>query len=134
MLYYDENRHLQMATARWEDTAQILAGEDTKVYSVLIGMERPDVTPVGDETKLRWPMELSYISTTEQGIPMVTGLEIGEEKPLDPRRPSLILKRQPSGGLWELAKASGSTMEAIQQANGLTTEPEIGKMLLIPVL
>ena len=71
---------------------------------------------------------------TGQGIPMVTGLEVGEEKTLDPGRPSLILKRQPSGGLWELAKTSGSTMEAIQQANNLTAEPEMGKMLLIPVL
>ncbi len=134
MLYYDENRDLQMASARWEDTAQIPAGEDTRLFSDLVSMEKPDMTPGGDETKLRWPMELTHTTMTGQGIPMVTGLEMGEEKTLDPSRPSLILKRQPSGGLWELAKASGSTMEAIRQANGLTAEPELGKMLLIPVI
>ena len=69
-----------------------------------------------------------------QSIPMVTGLELGEEKSLDPSRPSFVLKRLPTGGLWELAKASGSTMEAIRHANGLTTDPEQGKMLLIPVI
>jgi hypothetical protein len=92
------------------------------------------MTPGGDETKLRWPMELTHTTMAGQPIPMVTGLELGEEKTPDPSRPSLILKRQPSGGLWELAKATGSTVEAIRQANGLTAEPEMGKMLLIPVL
>ena len=134
MLYYDENRDLQMASSQWEDNAQIPAGEGTSLYSNLAAMEKPDMTPGGDETKLRWPMELTHTTMSGQKIPMVTGLEMGEQKPLDPSRPSLILKRQPSGGLWELARNSGSTMEAIRQANGLIDEPEIGKMLLIPVL
>ena len=134
MLYYDENRHLQMASAQWEDNAQIPTGEDAKLYSNLQGMGRPDMTAGGDEAKLRWPMELMHNTMGGQGIPVVTGLQMGEEKTPDPGRPSLILKPQPAGGLWELAKKSGSTMEAIQQANGLTEEPEIGTMLLIPVL
>ena len=134
MLYYDENRDLQMASAQWEDTAQIPAADDTRLHSDLIATEKPDMIPGGDETKLRWPMELTHTTMAGQPIPMVTGLELGEENTLDPSRPSLILKRQPSGGLWELAKATGSTVEAIRQANGLTAEPEMGKMLLIPVL
>jgi LysM repeat protein len=35
--------------------------------------------------------------------------------------------------LWELAKETGSTMDAIRKANGLTQEPRQGQMLLIPV-
>ena len=92
------------------------------------------MTAGGDEVKLRWPMELMHTTMGGQGIPVVTGLQMGEEKTPDPSRPSLILKHQTAGGLWELAKNSGSTMEAIRQANGLTEEPEIGTMLLIPVL
>lgn len=134
MLYYDENRDLQMASAQWEDSAQIPAGDDVRLHSDLIGTEKPDMTPGGDETLLRWPMELTHTTVEGQPIPVVTGLELGEEKTPDPSRPSLILKRQIAGGLWELAKASGSTMEAIRQANALTSEPEMGKMLLIPVL
>lgn len=134
MLYYDENRDLQMASAQWEDTAQIPAGEGAKLYGDLMGMGKPDMTPVGDETMLRWPMELTHSTMSAQPISAVTGLELGEESVLEPGRPSLILKQQSSGGLWELAKTSGSTMEAIRQANGLTDEPEMGKMLLIPVL
>ncbi len=41
----------------------------------------------------------------------------------DPARPSLILRRTGEGGLWELAKACGSTVEAIRSANGLEAEP-----------
>lgn len=134
MLYYDENRDLQMASAQWEDAAQIPAGEGAELYGDLTAMEKPDMTPGGDETLLRWPMELTHTTISAQPIPVVTGLELGEERTLDASRPSLILKRQTAGGLWELAKTSGSTMEAIRQANGLADEPELGKMLLIPVL
>ncbi len=36
--------------------------------------------------------------------------------------------------LWELAKESLSTVEAIRQANGLTEDPTPNQMLLIPVV
>ena len=66
-------------------------------------------------------------------MPMVTQLEAGEKREPDPNRPSLVLRRA-NGRLWDLARASGSTMAAIREANGLTGEPEPGKMLLIPVM
>lgn len=69
-----------------------------------------------------------------QGMPMVTGLSLGEMTEPDPNRPSLILRRTRGEQLWELAKESGSTVDAIRKANQLTNEPENGKMLLIPVL
>lgn len=134
MLYYDENRALKMASAQWEDNAQIPAGEDTRLHSGLWTTEKPDMTAGGDETKLRWPMELEHSTLMGQEISLVSGLELGEVNPLDPSRPSLILKRQGTGGLWELAKSTGSTVEAIQKVNDLSSEPEPGKMLLIPVL
>ena len=70
----------------------------------------------------------------EDGIPVISAMELGETVQKDPARPSLILRRAGEGGLWELAKRTGSTMEAIRQANGLEGEPEKGRMLLIPVL
>jgi LysM repeat protein len=39
-----------------------------------------------------------------------------------------------SDSLWNLAKASGSTMAAIRKANQLTQDPQPGQMLLIPVI
>ena len=65
---------------------------------------------------------------------MVTGLAVGEREIMDPARPSLILQRMGEKGLWEIAKACGSTMEAIERANGLQGEPQVGQMLLIPVM
>ena len=35
--------------------------------------------------------------------------------------------------LWELAKATNSTVEAIRKANGLTGQPSADQMLLIPI-
>ena len=51
-----------------------------------------------------------------------------------PDRPSLILCRMGQEPLWELAKESLSTVEAIRQANGLTEDPAPNQMLLIPVV
>ena len=77
---------------------------------------------------------VSVTVTAGQGMNMVTGLTLGEKSEPDPSRPSLILRRSRGEQLWELAKASGSTVDAIRKANGLADDPEDGKMLLIPVL
>ena len=78
-------------------------------------------------------MDVRAITTADEGLPTVTGLELGEAARPDPKRPSMILCRAGEKSLWELAKASGSTVEAIRAANGLMDEPEQGRMLLIPV-
>jgi hypothetical protein len=64
---------------------------------------------------------------------MVTGLEIGEINAADPGRPSLILRRAGNDSLWDIAKSSGSTMDAIRKANALEEEPNPAQMLLIPI-
>ena len=76
-------------------------------------------------------MELTAV--TQQSIPMVTGVELGQAKQPDPNRPSLILRRAGDNCLWDIAKATGSTMEAICRVNGLAGEPAPEQMLLIPV-
>ena len=78
--------------------------------------------------------QITVTATAGQGISMVTGLTLGEKAEPDPGRPSLILRRSRGEQLWDIAKTSGSTVEAIRKANGLTNEPEDGKMLLIPVV
>jgi hypothetical protein len=63
----------------------------------------------------------------------LTALEAGEAKTPDPHRPSLILRRAGKDDLWQIAKASGSTVADIQKANNLQTEPDADQMLLIPI-
>ncbi len=133
MLYYDENGQLQSASARWEDTAQIPAGGDSRVYGDLTLMGESSATPGSENVVLRSDMQLNQRTVGAGSMPMVTGLNLGEAGEPDPARPSLILRRAGDWGLWELAKMSGSTMDAIREANGLTEEPVSGQMLLIPV-
>ena len=87
----------------------------------------------GDRVDARWEIPLELVTTGYTQIPMVTGLQLGDARKPDPNRPSLILKRVGTDGLWEIAKSTGSTMEAIRKANGIRQEPEPGQMLLIPV-
>jgi hypothetical protein len=51
----------------------------------------------------------------------------------DPHRPSLILRRANGEDLWTIAKNCGSTVEAIEKANGLQQAPMPDQMLLIPI-
>ena len=132
ILYYDENGQLRSAQQRWEGTMAIPADEGT----ALTAMPQPgqlQVIPGADSMQLRSEVPVQLMTAGGQGLPMVTELETGEQQEPDPNRPSLVLRRA-NGRLWDLARASGSTMAAIREANGLTGEPEPGKMLLIPVM
>lgn len=66
-------------------------------------------------------------------LTMVSALQLGQIREPDPERPSLILMRPGHRDLWDLAKACGSTVDAIRSANGLEAEPDENAMLLIPV-
>ena len=58
---------------------------------------------------------------------------MGDFKEPDPGRPSLVLRRVGQNTLWEIAKQTGSTMEAIVKANALEGDPDPSQMLLIPI-
>ena len=82
---------------------------------------------------MRQDLCLDTVATTDAGVEMVTGLELGEITPPAADRPSLILRRIGEESLWDMAKYYGSTEDAIRSANGLTDEPIPGQILIIPV-
>ena len=132
VLYYGEDGHLHGTAARWEGKQTIAADESSRMAALPMGADAQAILGNGRiQVKAELPVEL--ITTTRQSLPMVTGVELRQQKQPDPNRPSLILKKAGSSCLWDIAKATGSTMEAIRRANGLTGEPEPGRMLLIPV-
>ena len=132
LLCYDEKGSLLGTTARWEARQTLPAAENSRIRGVPLGAEAQVLTGNGRiQLKAELPVELTAV--TEQPIPMVTGAELGQKKEPDPNRPSLILRRAGEHRLWDIAKATGSTMEAIRRANSLTGEPAPGQMLLIPV-
>ncbi len=132
VLYYGEDSRLHAATARWEGTQNIPADENSRISAVPMAAEAQAIAGNGQILmKAELPLELT--TTADQTIPMVTGVALGDVKSADPGRPSLILRRAGKKRLWDIAKSSGSTMEAIQRANGLTGEPSPEQMLLIPI-
>ena len=132
VLLYDENGALQSVTARTEEKWDMNAGEDARVRTTVLPGGAP-AAAAGNGVELRGESVLDVVTTSRQGLPMVTGLNMGEPLPKDPARPSLILRRAGNAGLWQIAKSTGSTVAAIQAANALEAEPAPDKILLIPV-
>ena len=133
MLYYDGEGKLRSTSHRWTQSMELRAGEGTAL-TAQPGPARTRLVPEAEGMMLEAETPVSVTVTDGSGIPAVTLLELGELREPDPDRPSLILRRSGTDSLWDLARCSGSTVEAIRQANGLEGEPEPGRMLLIPVV
>lgn len=127
-LYLDDSGELQSRSQRWENSVADTIGEDAD-YSVRI------VPGFAPEQDMGVATELELASVISSGMPMeqIVAAQLGENIQRDPQRPSLILRRAGTESLWEIAKSTGSTVEAIMKANGLQHEPPAEQMLLIPV-
>ena len=133
VLYYDEDGSLQSATAGWEAPWTVPVAEESRLHLAVRPSGRPQVSTNGGNMTAKGDLTLCLQTVAEKGLSMVTELEVGEPIQPDPERPSLILRRVGEEPLWDIAKKSGSTVEAIRQANHLQEEPEFGQLLLIPV-
>lgn len=133
MLYYDNNGNLCGAAPKWNGTWSIPADTDSRVQVTLNPSGIPQAA-VGTETTMWSDMLLEIQTTASKGLPMVTALDAGEAMKPDPGRPSLIIRAVGNNTLWEIAKESGSTEEAIRKANHLLGEPKADQLLLIPVI
>ena len=125
ILYEDMDGTLQTCSQHWTGSLSLPSADNTQVQAVIRSVEITDGTG---------RIKLHLQTGADQQIPMIQALNLGERRPVEENRPSLILRRMDEESLWELAKQSGSTMEAIRKANGLTKEPQQGQMLLIPVI
>lgn len=132
VLSYGDDGMLRASTSRWEGQQSIYADRNSQIMA--IPMAADVQASVGNGSilaKVELPLEMTTVA--RQGIPMVTGVSLGEQRQADPGRPSLILRRAGEDRLWDIAKTSGSTVDAIRRANGLQEEPLPNQMLLIPV-
>lgn len=132
-LYYGEDGILQSGNVRWEGKISLPAGEGSLIDARILPQAQAKALQEAEGFGLSGHMQLLLRTTTDNGMPMVTGLEAGELREPDADRPSLILCRPGGEGLWNLAKRCGSTMEAIRTANGLQEDPDSDRILLIPV-
>ena len=134
VLYYSPEGVLQSATARWEGRLTLDAHPQSKLRTIPMTGHQAQAETAGDGMVLRARVPLSIQTTADQSLTLVTGLELGQQRQPDPKRPSLILMRAGEESLWQLARENGSTVDAIRQATALEGEPAPGQMLLIPVL
>lgn len=132
VLWYDEKGQLQSACAKTAENRDLCVGENVHVCATVWPGAAPGAVG-GSGMELKGEMELFVSSAIRGGMPMVTGLVLGEENIREPNRPSLVLRRAGKSSLWSIAKSTGSTVAAIQKANGLEGEPEESRILLIPV-
>lgn len=134
VLYYTPEGGLAAGTARWEGSQTLHADEHTKFWAVPASAEVVRGSIGGGQIVLSAEVPLDITAVTNQQIPMVTGADLGEIRQKDPERPSLILRRAGEDRLWDIAKACGSTVDAISRINGLSGEPDPKRILLIPTL
>ena len=133
LLLRDRDGRILGQTVGGEASVDMPADGNTRfsAFAVPMGMPQCDVT---GQIQCRSDVLADIWSYSDAGIPMVSGLELGEMEKPDPDRPGMILRRCGSVSLWELAKQNGSTVAAIRDMNGLDGEPEHGQLLLIPVM
>lgn len=132
-LFYDAEGNLTGSNIRWNLERRMDMPRDVKLAATCHVVGLPSGNAQMDGICMGQEIRLDTIATTDAGVEMVTGLELGEVTPPAADRPSLILRRVGEESLWDMAKHYGSTEDAIRSANGLTDEPTPGQILIIPV-
>ena len=132
VLCYDLEGKLTGTTCRWEQSWTLPTDRDTQLY-VRLSCEPSQGVLSGGGANVESDLILDVQTVAAQGLEAITGLELGEWQKSSADRPSLIICRAGKDGLWSVAKATGSTVEAIQKANKLEQEPEPDSLLLIPI-
>lgn len=134
LLYYDSQGALQSMAATVESQWSLPVSEDCSVDTYVIQQGKTQVMSGAGNVTLRADINVNAITMAGQGMAIVSGVEFGEMEKCNANRPSLILCRAGKRRLWDVAKQCGSTVEAIQRANGIEEEPDPNAVLLIPVV
>lgn len=133
ILGYDDEGILQGGVSRWENEWSMDASPEVAVEMIAQPVGKPQAVSGGDGTIMRSDMNIYVQTNGAKGLPMLIGAELGEESQPMTDRPSLILRRAGEESLWQIAKKSGSTVDAIRKLNGIEQEPDSAQMLLIPI-
>ncbi len=133
MLYYDTDGNLQSMVSRSETVWQISSAPENIIHAYLQPDMQVQAQFGADSVTLSGSVALETAVFSNDGLQMVSGMDIGEIVEADDNRPSLIVRRSDNASLWEIAKECGSTVDAICKANQIDAEPEKSRLLLIPV-
>ena len=131
---FDNEGVFRQVCSNWDDTFSVAAADNVKLDVMLIPNTKASVMNDGLKLTASASLQLDVIAFASDGIPMITGIDVGEPVVFTEERPGLIIKRAGDMCLWDIAKESGSTVSAIKEANGLQQEPNPDQVLLIPVI
>lgn len=131
ILYYSDKGNLQSSMQRWEGKLEISSDPKDELEITPAGIPR---IYLGQGNMVEGEIPVEIVTSVQQEFTMIRDAVPGGEVQRHPDRPSLILCRATGNNLWELAKQSGSAIDAIRSANGLEGDPAPEQMLLIPVL
>lgn len=130
----NETGALTGVSAKWEEGFAFPADRNTELLAVCCPTGRAQGVLTSEETVLKADVKVDLTAVSTHGLPQLAGLELGELREPDPQRPTVVLRRAEGAELWQLAKETGSTVDAIRRVNRLQEEPAPGQMLLIPVI
>ena len=133
ILGYDAEGQLRCENHTWSGKCAMPTDRSCCVSLTAESIGKARAGVMGGTADMAADLQLHWQTTAQNGLPMMVGLELGEEKKPDANRPSLILRRAGDHSLWDLAKQTGTTVEEIQKINGLQQELLKDQMLLIPV-
>ena len=135
VLYLDENELVQCVRRSLPVTCRLECPEGAKCSCFCACPGEVFAAPAAGGVEVRFTVEFHCMTTETTAVPTVTSAQLGEARNAgEGQRPSVVL-RMPSPGeeLWDIAKAHGTTMEQILQANELEEDAlPYGRMLLIP--
>jgi len=134
ILYYDSNSEMQCTTVKTECVHEVVADQNCAMRFWVKPSGKAQATVGGGAVNACGSVLLCMQSESKRGIAFVAGLDIDESSDKSIQRPSLVLRRSNGNSLWELAKATGSTVAAIKAANHIENEPDRKQVLLIPVM
>ena len=133
-LFQDNEGQYRTAISRWEEQSTIAEDDTPQILARVDVTGKPNCVADGTGMTIGAEILADIMLGAQQEVLSVAAVEVAELTEPDPDRPSLILRRMGEDSLWDLAKSSGSTVEAIMEANQLETPLAPDCMLLIPVL
>ncbi|WP_251316980.1 DUF3794 and LysM peptidoglycan-binding domain-containing protein [Flintibacter muris] len=135
VLYLDENELVQCVRRSLPVVCRLECPEGARCSCCCACPGEVFAAPAAGGVEVRFTVEFHCLTTETAAVPAVTNAQLGELRNAgEGQRPSVVL-RMPAPGeeLWDIAKAHGTTMEQILQANELEEDIlPMGRMLLIP--